>query len=144
MIDTPGLCPTRLRKDETIREIEKSITLSSPGPHVFLIVSPVGRFTSEDHETMKMIQKVFGKESAKYTILLFTHGDRLKATTIETYLSSSKELSEYVAQCGGRYHVFNNSQAENRSQVTELLEKIDEMVVENGGTCYTTEMFQWV
>nr|XP_024661157.1 vicilin-like seed storage protein At2g18540 [Maylandia zebra] len=39
-----------------------------------------------------------------------------------------------------RYHVFENSETQNRQQVSELITKIDTMVKDNGGNCFTNEM----
>ncbi|XP_076120671.1 GTPase IMAP family member 7-like [Alosa pseudoharengus] len=142
VVDTPGLFDTCYSNKEMITEITKCMSLSSPGPHVFLIVIQLGRFTQEEQDTVELIREIFGKESAKYTMVLFTYGDKLKGTTIEEFVSNIKELKEFTAQCLGGYHVFNNEDPENHSQVTELLQKIDKMVKVNGGGHYTNEMFQ--
>ncbi|XP_062385993.1 GTPase IMAP family member 7-like [Sardina pilchardus] len=142
VVDTPGLFDTNYSAEEIRKKIAECICLSSPGPHAFLVVIQLGRFTQEEQNTVKMIKEIFGSESDKYTMVLFTHGEKLKGTTIEEYLSKSSQLKEFTAQCRGGYHVFNNLDSENRSQVTELLQKIDKMVKVNGGGYYTTEMYQ--
>ncbi|KAJ8373678.1 hypothetical protein SKAU_G00042580 [Synaphobranchus kaupii] len=117
------------------------MTSSSPGPHVFLVVIQLGRFTKEDQNAVKIIQETFGAESAEYTMVLFTHGDKLKKKTIEEFLSGIEILAEFTKQCHGGYHVLDNEDKQNRSQVSELLKKIDKMVTINGGSCYTNEMY---
>ncbi|KAJ8366323.1 hypothetical protein AAFF_G00361350 [Aldrovandia affinis] len=141
VVDTPGLFDTKHSNDEIIREIVNCISLSSPGPHVFVVVIQLGRFTQEEQKTVEIIQETFGAESAKYTMVLFTHGDDLDGMSIEDFISNSK-LSDFVGQCHGGYHVFNNKDMENRSQVTQLLQKIDKMVEGNGGCCYTNKMYE--
>uniref|UniRef100_A0A0E9XSF6 AIG1-type G domain-containing protein n=1 Tax=Anguilla anguilla TaxID=7936 RepID=A0A0E9XSF6_ANGAN len=74
-------------------------------------------------------------------MVLFTHGDKLKKITIEEYLSKNQKLAEFTDKCRGGYHVLNNEDT-NRSQVLELLKKIDKMVTINGGGCYTNEMYE--
>jgi len=140
--DTPGLYDTSLSEDQVMTEIVKCVYMSAPGPHAFLLVIRLDdRFTKEQKQTMKWIQENFGEGASHYTIVLFTRGDQLK-TPIEEFLRKNKQINELVRKCKGRYHVFNNTDEENRSQVTEVLEKIERMVMENGGEHYTNEMYQ--
>ena len=145
MIDTPGLFDTNISNEEIRKEIAKCITMAAPGPHVFLLVLALGRFTQEEKEAVKMIQELFGEESRKYTMVLFTRGDDLRKTSIEEFIKTSdSSLKNIIHQCGNRHHVLNNRNNEDRSQVSALLEKISSMVAVNGGSCYTNEMFQQV
>ncbi|XP_062391242.1 GTPase IMAP family member 9-like [Sardina pilchardus] len=140
VIDTPGLFDTERDNEHTNKEISNCISLVLPGPHVFLLVIPVGRFTPEERLAVEIIQEAFGDNFIKYAIVLFTKGDDLKNKPIEHYLGKPTfSLRNVIKQCGDRYHVFNNNETLDRSQVSALLEKIDNMVAANGGGYY---MFQ--
>ncbi|XP_041640117.1 GTPase IMAP family member 4-like, partial [Cheilinus undulatus] len=140
VIDTPGLFDTRYDEEMIEKGIKQCIMYAAPGPHVFLVVIRVGRFTEEEKKTVEKIQEAFGQAADRYTMVLFTGGDQLDST-IEEFLDESPDLQELVARCSGQYHVFNNK-SKDRSQVTELLQKIRNMVQKNGGSHYTNEMFQ--
>ncbi|KAI4882461.1 hypothetical protein NFI96_026175 [Prochilodus magdalenae] len=143
VIDTPGLFDTGVPNEEISKEIAKCITMAAPGPHVFLLVLSLGRFTQEEEEAVKMIQDLFGEESRRYTMVMFTKGDDLQGMSIEDFIKDSeRSLQNLLHQCENRYHVFNNRNPNYHSQVTALLEKIDSMVEVNGGSCYTNEKFQ--
>lgn len=141
VIDSPGLFDTSLTKDEVIKRIKLCIPLSAPGPHVFLVVIKVGRFTDEEAEAVKIIQAVFGEESSLYTMVVFTHGDQLEDKNIHKFVRDSPELLRFIRTCNGRYHMFNNKE-ENPEQVIQLLDQIDKMVTINGGQHYTSEMLE--
>nr|XP_055043542.1 interferon-induced very large GTPase 1-like [Misgurnus anguillicaudatus] len=141
VIDTPGLFDTE--NEEIQREISNCISMTLPGPHVFIIVMSLAqRFTKEEEESVKIIQETFGKNSLIYTMILFTRRDELEDKTIEEYLGKSKSaLMKLTEQCGNRYHVFNNK-IKDHTQVSALLEKIDNMVKANGGSYYSSKIFR--
>lgn len=140
VIDTPGLFDTNFTQEEVLRRIKMCISLSAPGPHAFVVVLQLGRFTQEERDTIKMIQTTFGEEASQYTMVLFTHGDQLKKQTIEGYLSENTDLKALIWTCNNRYHVFNN-EIKDTYQTTRLLDIIDKMTMANGGGYYTNEMF---
>uniref|UniRef100_A0A087X343 AIG1-type G domain-containing protein n=1 Tax=Poecilia formosa TaxID=48698 RepID=A0A087X343_POEFO len=142
VVDTPGLFDNTLTPDQVEEELLKCMSLLAPGPHVFLLVMQVGRFTEEEKQT----KNIFGKNSEDFTLILFTGGDKLKYEdkTIEKYLSEGRDESfmKVINDCGRRYHVFNNYDKQNRSQTNELIQKINKMVEKNKGKCFTSEMLQ--
>ncbi|XP_048014092.1 immune-associated nucleotide-binding protein 9-like [Megalobrama amblycephala] len=143
VIDTPGLFDTGVDNVEIRKEIVKCVLMAAPGPHVFLLVIQLGRFTQEEKDAVKMIQEMFGDQSRMYTMVLFTRGDQLRGTIIQDFIEGDDNLQYLIHQCGNRYHVFNN-ETKVRKQVSELLDKIDCMVAVNGGSFYTNDMFQQV
>ncbi|XP_056587063.1 GTPase IMAP family member 8-like isoform X2 [Triplophysa dalaica] len=143
VIDTPGVFDTSMSPDDLKSEIMKCIYLSVPGPHVFLLVIRLDvRITEEEKNTVKWIRENFGEDAVKYTIILFTHADVIKEGSLYEYIAQSSYLLALIDSCGGRYHSFNNEERKNRSQVVELLEKIEKMVEDNGGDNYTNESYQ--
>ncbi|KAL0153472.1 hypothetical protein M9458_051217 [Cirrhinus mrigala] len=121
--------------------INECFHLSAPGPHAFLLVLRLGaKFTEDEKNAVKWIQKTFGEDAVKYTIILFTHADTLKGKPLELYISKSKDLQELIQTCYGRYHSFNNENKDNRDQVTELLKMIEKMVNFTGGNHYTKKL----
>ncbi|XP_056104261.1 GTPase IMAP family member 7-like [Rhinichthys klamathensis goyatoka] len=142
VIDMPGFCGS-LTREEMKTQIDKCVDLSVPGPHVFLLVISLGaRYTAEEVNTVKLIQENFGKDAIRYTIVLFTRADQLRRKTFQQYVAESQHLRRLTNSCGGGYHAFSNEDMMNRTQVTELMEKIDKMVGKNGGGNYTNEMFK--
>lgn len=142
VIDMPGFGGAMTAEDMKT-QIQNCVDLSVPGPHVFLLVINLGvRYTAEEVNTVKLIQQNFGEDAVHYTIILFTHGDQLKGKPLQKYVGECQHLRILTDSCGGRYHAFNNEDMENHTQVTELMEKIDRMIEENGGNHYTNEMFK--
>ncbi|XP_066497746.1 GTPase IMAP family member 4-like [Hoplias malabaricus] len=143
VVDTPGWCDTDFTEDQLVQETVRCIDMSYPGPHVFLVVVAIGRFTKEEAEVVKMIEEVFGEEASKYTMILFTRGDDLEDTSMEDFVrEAAVDLKNFIDKCGGRYHVFNNKAKDKSYQVSQLLQKIENMINYNGGTCYTNTTFK--
>ncbi|XP_048035373.1 GTPase IMAP family member 8-like [Megalobrama amblycephala] len=143
VVDTPGFFDTKIKAEELMTEIARSVYLSSPGPHAFLIVFRViDRFTEQEQQIPQIIEMMFGQEVLKYSIILFTHGDQLRGQNIDYLIKENCQLRHLLDQCGGRYHVFNNENQNNREQVNDLLQKIDTMIEQNGGGHYSNQMFE--
>ncbi|XP_048016673.1 immune-associated nucleotide-binding protein 7-like [Megalobrama amblycephala] len=144
VIDTPGLYDTKLSEKEVISEIVKCITYASPGPHAFIIVIKVGRFTEEEKNTIKQLKEVFGRQMEKYSMIFFTHKDLLEKEKkpIEEFVQESDpDLRELVESCGNRFFCLDN-ESPSFPQFRDLLSKIEKMVEENGGTHFTNDMFE--
>uniref|UniRef100_A0A8C1UHM5 AIG1-type G domain-containing protein n=1 Tax=Cyprinus carpio TaxID=7962 RepID=A0A8C1UHM5_CYPCA len=156
VIDTPGLFDPSLTKQQVQEEIMKCVSLSAPGPHVFIIVLSVGRFTPEEKNTLDMIKMIFGPKAADFCIVLFTRGDTLKTEynilyyikflwkdqTIEQYVENDAELKKLIRDCGNRFLAFNNTETQDQTQVIKLFNMIEEMKRSNQGRYFTNEMFE--
>ncbi|XP_073691668.1 GTPase IMAP family member 8-like [Garra rufa] len=143
VIDTPGLYDTELSKEQVQREIVKCVTFASPGPHAFIIIIRVGRFTEEEKNTVQHLKEVFGKHILKYTMILFTYKDQLEKQnmTSEQYLQKADPaLKELVQSCGNRCFFLDNESA-SFQQFKDLISKIEKMMEENGGMHFTSDMF---
>uniref|UniRef100_A0A3Q1I878 AIG1-type G domain-containing protein n=1 Tax=Anabas testudineus TaxID=64144 RepID=A0A3Q1I878_ANATE len=153
-IDTPGFFDTYRSEEEMKAEIVRCITECAPGPHVFLIVLKVEKFTEQEKAVIQKLHQYFSEEALKYTIVVFTHGDQLlEEMRIEEFANESEDLSDLLKKCEGRCHVIDNkywknSQQDqyrsNQFQVAELLNTIDKVIEANRGSCYTNEMLQAV
>ncbi len=100
------------------------------------------RFTDVEMNALKWIQDNFEKKLLVNTIILFTHTDALNGKPFDEHIKENKDHQPLIDSCGGRFHSFNNEDMRNRSQVTELLKKIEKMVEKNGGAYYTNEMYR--
>ncbi|XP_056128368.1 GTPase IMAP family member 7 [Rhinichthys klamathensis goyatoka] len=144
LVDCPGIFDTSLSENETIKEMSKCINMMAPGPHAIILVIQLGPFTEEERLSVEKIRAIFGEEADKHTLILFTHGDKLTESIEKTLYEAGPELKRLVESCGGRYHVFNNTEIDDRKQVLEFLDKVDDMLHMNDGNYYTSDMFDHV
>ncbi|MED6247871.1 hypothetical protein ATANTOWER_019868 [Ataeniobius toweri] len=154
VIDTPGFFDTDQSEEDLKPEIIRCITECAPGPHVFLIVLKVEKFTEHEQAVIKEICLYFSEDVLKYAVVVFTHGDQLPdGMQIEEFAGENKLVSELVKKCGDRCHVFdhkywNNDQKEeyrnNQFQMERLLQTIDMMVGPNKDRCYTNDFLKAV
>lgn len=129
-----------MSKEKLAEELARSVHLSPGGVHTFILVFPYERFTEQEEEIIMKIQKVFGRKVTNHMILLFTHGDEVGNDEIRG--TSNKHLKACVEMCGGRYLIFNNTELNNRKQVTRLLGMMEEMIELNSGQKYTNEVYE--
>ncbi|XP_035250230.1 GTPase IMAP family member 9-like [Anguilla anguilla] len=156
VVDTPGYFSTGCTDEKLKPEIAKCIIECSPGPHAFLIVLPVRRNKEEENKAVEEILNMFGEGALKYAVVLFTHGDQLDDDmTIQRFVGDNDHLKRLVQNCGNRLHVIDNKywnnptegpdyERSNAVQIKKLLNTIDQMVTQNRGKHYTSEMLQAV
>ncbi|XP_041372447.1 GTPase IMAP family member 4-like [Gigantopelta aegis] len=148
VIDTPGVCDTRRAKGEITKDIIQSITMSAPGPHAFVMVLRVQRFTKQDQDTITYFKDVFGNDMLKYLFLLFTGLDDLEADgkTLQMFLDNATgELKHLIQECGGKYTAINNLEKDvtvKERQVKELVDIIKSNVAKHNGNYFTTDMMK--
>ncbi|XP_062391217.1 GTPase IMAP family member 8-like [Sardina pilchardus] len=141
VVEAPGWLRDAQLKDTpelTKEQIKLSVSLCPPGPHALLLAIPVDTSLSETGR--KSVQEHLELLSGRvwsHTIVLFTCGDWLGETPIEQHIESEGESLQWlVEKCGNRYHVLNNQNRDDHMQVTQLMEKIEEMVTGNSGQHY--------
>ncbi|XP_076849442.1 GTPase IMAP family member 8-like isoform X4 [Brachyhypopomus gauderio] len=139
VVEAPGWsinAPVEQTSEILKQEIVLSVSLCPPGPHVLLLVLRVDTtFKEQQSRVLEGHMKLLTERVWSHTIVLFTHGDYLGETPIEQYIETEDiSLRWLVEKCGNRYHVLNNMNRGDDTQVTELLEKIEEMVAANSGS----------
>ncbi|XP_076845515.1 GTPase IMAP family member 4-like [Brachyhypopomus gauderio] len=142
VIDTPGIFHTTMSEEELKTEVKKCVSMCGPGPCVFLLViSLATKFTEQERNAMKWILENFGEYASLFSIVLFTSPDLLKGKTVNGYIKDSIEIFGIINNCGGRFHVLNNRNRADSSQVTELLKNIQQLVKRNMNHCYDRELY---
>lgn len=154
LIDTHSVFDTCGSEDLLKAEIVRCIAESAPGPHAFLIVLQVEKFTEQEKDVIKKICQYFSEDALKFAAVVFTHGDQLPdGIRIEEFVSLNQSLSDLVKKCGNRCHVVDNKYwkatgndhyRNNQFQVEELLKTTDQIIEANGGRCYTNDILQEV
>lgn len=139
IVDTPGIFDTSFPNKNTQEEIRKCIAITSPGPHAFILVLSISRFTGEEHKSVEHFVEHFGE---RYVIVLFTRKDDLDDTdqSLQDFIKTSPEnLKLIIKRCSGRVIAFNNKLTgeKNHEQASELIDMILKNIKKNGGIFYT-------
>ncbi|KAL0174881.1 hypothetical protein M9458_030849, partial [Cirrhinus mrigala] len=141
VVYTPGFEKDYLngqKLEDAKLNILRSVTESSSGTHAFILVQSVeSSFADEEKSALEKIMEPLGENVWNHTLVLFAVGAELGETPVELVIASEGDALQWlIEKCGYRYHVLNNKNWGDGSQVTELLKKIEEMVAENRGRPY--------
>ncbi|XP_077463722.1 GTPase IMAP family member 8-like [Stigmatopora argus] len=129
IVDTPGWRKGFPASDtpQTIKdEVLHSLFKCQTEPHAFLLVVDAdASFHHSDLDAAITHVELLGGSVWKHTMVVFTRGDWLGSRSIEEYIEGEgRPLQSLVERCGNRYHVMDNMNTDDSSQVVELLEKI--------------------
>lgn len=154
LIDTYSFFDTCGTETLLKTEIMRCVTECAPGPHVFLIVLKVEKYTVQEQHVIEQICQYFSEDALKHAAVVFTHGDQLPdKMKIEEFVRQNKALTDLVKKCGGRCHVVDNkywrdnggdNYRNNDLQLTNLLRTIEKIVKVNNGNYYTNDMLKAV
>jgi predicted GTPase len=129
VIDAPDISSMKDAESELRKHI-------CPGPHAFLLVTPVGSFNRKDEMVVQSIKINFGDKYIKHMFILLTREEDLESPDqdIATFLRENARLNDLIQKCQERYSTFNNQAKveEKRIQVDKLLQNVDNMVHQNG------------
>lgn len=147
VVSSPAWFRSACNPEERRKHISSFITLSSPGPHAFLLCVPLNQPADGEAKALDALKKLFGPSAvSSNTIILFTHTEELdEDEQLEGYLTTwRKDLRQLVERCGDRYHTLEirNGGPEEAKAVEELLEKVDEAVRESGGQHFSCPLYQ--
>ncbi|MBN3314835.1 GIMA8 GTPase, partial [Atractosteus spatula] len=142
VINIPDWFSTEFSLDEIQSQIESYVSLSEPGSYALLLVVPLDQPVGNGRRTGDAIQEVFGEQSVRFTLVLFTHGDVLKGKTIDNFaMSDDTEIQHLLDKYRKRYHILDNTNLADRTQVKELLGKIESMLAEDGSSFHNGEIY---
>ncbi|XP_073705827.1 uncharacterized protein [Garra rufa] len=141
LVDTPGVFDTDLTEELLKQEAIHCLALCSPGPHAFLLVVPIERFTEEQQRTVQTILEMFNEDIRHHTILIFSHADRLRGESIERFISQqNQKVQDLVEKFERRFVAFDNTNPTNRDQVRRLLQKVNELLNLNENRPFANEV----
>lgn len=145
VVDTPSFFDS-FGVDKTVHNIfVKSIALTSPGPHCFLLVMGLSRITQEDVHNINSVFDTFGNVVFSYIIVVFTRKDCLDYDNFEILKfvkNTPVGFQQFMKKCNDRCIAFNNRAcgAEKESQVNHLVLMIDEINRQNNGQCFVYDV----
>ncbi|XP_051242632.1 uncharacterized protein LOC127355612 [Dicentrarchus labrax] len=143
LVDTPELWD----EDgvENLELVKDCLALSLPGPHVFLLVLQMGRFTQGECEMLGLLQKIFGRDFAEHAIVLFVRfdGNQHRPQRINDYVAGAHAtLQGLIQKCGSRFYELNvTKSALSYPQVKDLLLGINKLVASHGGHSHSVKRF---
>ncbi|ROL43084.1 Immune-associated nucleotide-binding protein 1 [Anabarilius grahami] len=136
VIISPDLLDPDLSKEKLEMLKEQLVSGCSAGLSSVLLTVPLEEPVGNEDEILDFIKCLFSPEVQKYIMILFTHGDELEdleQTTDEHLKQKDRaDLQRLLTECGGRFYCFN---IKNKSdgQIQGLLQKIEGIMMENGG-----------
>ncbi|XP_050957536.1 uncharacterized protein LOC127158441 [Labeo rohita] len=126
LVELPALI--RLSEEEVMRQTHRCVSLCHPGVHVFIIIIPEAPINNEDKEEMEKIQRIFSSRINKHIMIL------IKLNSEHQTAELNEETQSVIQIFGGRHQFINP-----KTQVSVLMEKLEQMVEENSGVCFSTE-----
>ncbi|KAK2916872.1 hypothetical protein Q8A67_001246 [Cirrhinus molitorella] len=123
LVKLPAL--TQLSEEEVVRQALYCASHCDPGVHVFLLIIPDAPLNNEDKAEM---EKILSSKINKHIMILIMQNSEHQTAEL------NGETQTVIESFGGRHCFFGPT-----TQVSTLMEYIEQMVEENKGGFYSTE-----
>lgn len=156
LVDTPELWDEDGRED--VELVQDCLALALPGPHIFLLVLQLGRFTQAESLMLGHLQRIFGRDFAERALVLFVQNQQgphlLQAPAFhqgpqqgacDYVYGAHASLQALVRCCGARFYqltIYQGGAGDQSSlQVQELLAAMDRLLAAHGGRPHLVKKF---
>ncbi|KAL1279009.1 hypothetical protein QQF64_025682 [Cirrhinus molitorella] len=106
------------------------VSLCHPGVHVFLLIISDAPINNEHKAELEEIQRIFSSRINKHIMILIMLNSELQTAEV------NEETQSVIQSFGGRHHVIGP-----KTQVSTLMQHIEQMLEENRGELFFTETF---
>ncbi|KAL0198928.1 hypothetical protein M9458_007468, partial [Cirrhinus mrigala] len=128
LVELPAL--TRLSEEEMMCQTLRCVSRCHPGVHVFLLIIPDAPLTDEDKGEVEKIHRIFSLSINKHILILIMQNSEHQTSEL------NKQTQSVIESFGGRHLFFGP-----KTQVSTLMENIEQMLEENRGGFFSTETF---
>ncbi|XP_059204071.1 GTPase IMAP family member 8 [Centropristis striata] len=138
VVDTPGWwCDFSAQDTSQLvkREIVSSVSLCSPGPHVFLItIKASSGFSEKRRRAVEEHVALLGERAWSHCVVVFVAGDTSEHTAAEQLVQRGGRALRWLSdKCSQRCHSIISG---DNGEVSELLEEIQKLVAGNGNRVF--------
>lgn len=143
VVDTPGLFHTSKKRHDVKDEIMKCLKLVPPGPHAFLYILRISKYSEEEDKTIEELTDMFGDSVLKFTVVIITCGEFLEDTEVWKFINGTPKLKSFVERCDRRIITISKhvDDKEKDRIFSELLSIITHMRHKNRIDFYSQAMF---
>lgn len=144
LVDTPGLQDTNIAQDEVVRELKRLARLAPHGIACFVVVIPRGRFTEEHERAVASLQRLFGADFVKHTVVAVTRCKQRRDELLEDVarLPLDHFLRRFVEAAGFRVVPVENVQEPQRNlarmqlhqRILDTVDKLEDAAGAKPGT----------
>ncbi|XP_077078895.1 GTPase IMAP family member 8-like [Siphateles boraxobius] len=124
IIDTPGFFSNDLTDEELQKQMMKSLDLSDPGPHMFLLIVNLENFEKHTRNIVEKIEEIFGAKALKFTMVLFIGREKMSNNNWNNFILS-EGFKGLVENFRNNYHEINSTIEIDKTHITKLLKKIE-------------------
>ncbi|KAK9978700.1 hypothetical protein ABG768_020439, partial [Culter alburnus] len=124
VINSPQLLQTNISDHQITQTVRECVSLSDPGPHVFILVLQYKDFNEEDMTRVKYVLEKFSEEAIKHTIVITTDEETDEETDEGASVKTNELIHQFTAECGGGHVQLDNEIKRLISGVSQQLENI--------------------